>query len=105
MNGNERKWAWHARDAVFAFIRVHSRLSSVPRSSRRSKRESTCRAGTFVVAFIAAVLFHANCRAADRPPNVVMIVADDQGWTDFGFMGHKVVRTPRLDALAAESAV
>lgn len=38
-------------------------------------------------------------------PNVVMIVADDQGWTDFGFMGHKVVKTPHLDRLAAESAV
>src|SRR5258708_5506719 len=34
-----------------------------------------------------------------------MIVADDQGWTDFGFMGHPVVSTPRLDALAAESAL
>ena len=35
--------------------------------------------------------------AAERPPNIVLIVADDQGWTDFGFMGHKVVQTPRLD--------
>lgn len=42
--------------------------------------------------------------AAERP-NVVMIVADDMGWTDFGFMGHKVVETPHLDKLAAESAV
>jgi uncharacterized sulfatase len=40
----------------------------------------------------------------DRP-NVVMIVGDDQGWPDFGFMGHKVIRTPRLDALAKEGAV
>jgi arylsulfatase A-like enzyme len=40
-----------------------------------------------------------------RSPNVVMIVGDDQGWPDFGFMGHKVIRTPRLDQLAKESAV
>lgn len=46
-----------------------------------------------------------EAHAGERPPNVVMIVADDQGWTDFGFMGHKIVKTPRLDALAAESAV
>ncbi|HXG12686.1 MAG TPA: sulfatase [Gemmataceae bacterium] len=45
-----------------------------------------------------------SVRAADRP-NVVMIIGDDQGWTDFGFMGHKVIQTPRLDKLAAESAV
>ncbi|MBS0264873.1 MAG: sulfatase [Planctomycetes bacterium] len=41
----------------------------------------------------------------ERPPNIVMIVADDQGWTDFGFMGHKVIQTPHLDRLASESAV
>src|SRR5947209_19381541 len=42
--------------------------------------------------------------AAERP-NVVMIVADDQGWTDFGFMRHPAIRTPNLDRLAGESAV
>lgn len=46
--------------------------------------------------------------AADLPrprPNVVMIVGDDHGWPDFGFMGHEVVQTPRIDRLARESAV
>jgi arylsulfatase A-like enzyme len=38
------------------------------------------------------------------PPNVVMIVSDDQAWTDFGFMGHPTIRTPHLDRLARESA-
>ncbi|HEV2293389.1 MAG TPA: sulfatase [Tepidisphaeraceae bacterium] len=42
--------------------------------------------------------------AANRP-NVVLIISDDQGWGDFGFMGHPVIRTPRLDGLAARSAV
>lgn len=46
----------------------------------------------------------AICSATDRP-NVVMIVSDDQGWTDFGFMGHETIKTPNLDRLAAESAV
>ena len=39
------------------------------------------------------------------PPNVVMIISDDQAWTDYGFMGHDDIRTPHLDALAARSAV
>jgi uncharacterized sulfatase len=39
------------------------------------------------------------------PPNVVLIISDDQGWPDFGFMGHKEIRTPHLDRLAAQSAV
>lgn len=41
---------------------------------------------------------------AERP-NIVLIIADDQGWTDFGFMGHEVVETPRMDALARESLI
>jgi len=45
------------------------------------------------------------CLAAEAPPNVVIILSDDQGWGDYGFMGHPVVRTPHLDALAARSLV
>jgi arylsulfatase A-like enzyme len=41
--------------------------------------------------------------AAAQTPNVVLIVGDDQGWRDYGFMGHPHIRTPNLDALAAES--
>jgi len=38
-------------------------------------------------------------------PNVLVIISDDQGFSDFGFTGNKLVRTPHLDRLAAESAV
>ena len=38
-------------------------------------------------------------------PNVLVIISDDQGYGDFGFIGNKLVRTPHLDRLAAESAV
>lgn len=37
------------------------------------------------------------------PPNVVMIISDDHGWTDYGFMGHPHIRTPHIDRLARES--
>jgi arylsulfatase A-like enzyme len=53
----------------------------------------------------SALLLGRATHAADHPPNVVMIISDDQGWTDFGFMGHEVIKTPNLDRLAAESAV
>lgn len=39
--------------------------------------------------------------AADLRPNVVLIISDDHGWPDYGFMGHPHVRTPNLDRLAA----
>jgi uncharacterized sulfatase len=38
-------------------------------------------------------------------PNVVLIISDDQSWNDFGFMGHDVIETPRLDHLARESVL
>jgi arylsulfatase A-like enzyme len=34
-------------------------------------------------------------------PNVVLIMADDQGWGDTGYNGHPELKTPHLDALAA----
>lgn len=43
--------------------------------------------------------------ASEPPPNIVWIIADDQAFSDFGFMGHDIVRTPHLDKLASESAV
>ena len=38
-------------------------------------------------------------------PNIVMIISDDQAWTDYSFMGHPQIRTPNLDRLAAEGLV
>lgn len=38
--------------------------------------------------------------AASTRPNIVMILSDDQAWTDYGFMGHEHIRTPNLDKLA-----
>ena len=42
--------------------------------------------------------------ACAAPPNVVIILSDDQAWTDYGFMGHPEIKTPCLDRLASESA-
>jgi len=39
---------------------------------------------------------------AASPPNIVLIISDDQAWTDFGFMGHAHIETPNLDRLAAD---
>lgn len=33
-------------------------------------------------------------------PNIVLILSDDQAWTDYGFMGHPDIQTPHLDKLA-----
>jgi uncharacterized sulfatase len=36
------------------------------------------------------------------PPNIVVIVGDDVGWTEHGFLGNDRIVTPNLDALAKE---
>lgn len=43
--------------------------------------------------------------AAQRPPNIVLIFTDDQGYADVGVFGAKAFRTPHLDRLAAEGGV
>jgi arylsulfatase A-like enzyme len=37
-----------------------------------------------------------------RPPNFIIILADDQGYGDLGSYGHPTIRTPNIDRLAAE---
>jgi len=37
-----------------------------------------------------------------RPPNIVLIVADDLGWTDLGVYGSGYYETPNVDRLARE---
>ena len=36
-------------------------------------------------------------------PNIVLIISDDQSFSDYGFMGHPEIETPNLDKLARES--
>lgn len=43
--------------------------------------------------------------ATVAPPNVVVILGDDQAWSDYGFMGHPDIKTPHLDRLAKRSLV
>lgn len=36
------------------------------------------------------------------PPNFVLVMSDDQGWGDAGYQGHPDLKTPSLDAMAAD---
>jgi len=61
------------------------------------------RTGAWLCCVLAAACaaFGASPAQSTRP-NVVLIMADDQGWGDVGFNGHPRLRTPHLDALARE---
>src|SRR5882724_11343693 len=54
------------------------------------------------LAFTVIVLIAARCLlAADRSPNVVLILIDDMGWTDLSCYGSMFYETPNIDRLAA----
>lgn len=44
----------------------------------------------------------ASLVSAVEPPNIVLVMADDQGWGDMAYNGHPKVKTPNFDALARE---
>lgn len=62
---------------------------------------------TFAAAGLALVFPLGSCASVPRehrPPNVVLIVADDLGWGELGCYGQTKLRTPRIDALASQGA-
>ena len=36
----------------------------------------------------------------DERPNIILIMSDDQGWGQTGYMNHPILKTPNLDAMA-----
>lgn len=60
---------------------------------------------------LCTLLAFAAASWPDRPatrddrPSIVILLSDDAGWSDPGFMGSDEVPTPRLDALASEGTV
>ncbi|MEZ7918892.1 MAG: sulfatase-like hydrolase/transferase [Akkermansiaceae bacterium] len=52
---------------------------------------------------ILALIFGAilSLASAEERPNIILIMTDDQGWGETSYNGHSVLKTPHLDAMAA----
>jgi arylsulfatase A len=55
----------------------------------------------FAIMVVALALTH-TAPAAERPPNFVILFADDLGYGDLGCYGSSTIATPRLDRMAKE---
>ncbi|MPY89982.1 MAG: sulfatase-like hydrolase/transferase [Luteitalea sp.] len=49
---------------------------------------------------VASLLTLTGC-ASEQQPNVILAMADDQGWGDVAYYGHPVLKTPTFDEMAA----
>jgi uncharacterized sulfatase len=58
-----------------------------------------------ILALLVTVVSLPRTLAAKQMPNIVLIISDDQSWTDYTFMGHPSIQTPQLDKLARQSVV
>ncbi|MEC9116951.1 MAG: sulfatase-like hydrolase/transferase, partial [Planctomycetota bacterium] len=65
------------------------------------KPPRTCNSILSLLALLPVLFCVATCGSAERPPNVVVLLADDLGWKDIGCYGGPV-QTPALDKLASE---
>ena len=65
---------------------------------------STTQAAVLTIAFLAGPGWN-RCDAAEqpRPPNIVLIVSDDQGYNDLGVLNDELI-SPNLDRIVREGA-
>ncbi len=59
--------------------------------------------GRFLILILIALV--SPLVGGEKRPNIVLLLSDDQSWTDYGFMGHEQIETPHLDKLSERSAV
>lgn len=55
--------------------------------------------------FLVLNLVFGFCMAQNKRPNILIILVDDMGWRDVGFMGSKFYETPVMDNLAEQGMV
>lgn len=70
-------------------------------------RDSLIRLMPMLVLMLMLVTARAVGSAEDRPlrrPNVIVILADDQGWGDLSINGNENLNTPNIDRIAREGA-
>jgi arylsulfatase A-like enzyme len=85
-------------------FRVGKRADVIPAAGPSGQHPLPRMRSLFHVLVVVALCgIRGSDAAPTRPPNVVLVVTDDQGYGDFGVHGNPVLKTPHLDRLHAES--
>ncbi|NJO01241.1 MAG: sulfatase-like hydrolase/transferase [Bacteroidia bacterium] len=56
-----------------------------------------------ILFLVNMLLMWINSGLAQNQPNILLIMADDQGYGDYGMSGNPILRTPNLDELSQNS--
>ncbi|MFC1652213.1 sulfatase-like hydrolase/transferase [Planctomycetota bacterium] len=55
---------------------------------------------TIFILLLSVLSLLPNLCGAGQKPNIVLVMADDQGWGQVGYNGHPLLKTPNLDTMA-----
>ena len=72
-------------------------------SFSRQSRPQMALLSTVILAVVVSQVIYTQpvmAKSSDRP-NIVLVMADDQGWGDMAYTGHPHLKTPVLDEMAA----
>ncbi|QEG39083.1 arylsulfatase [Roseimaritima ulvae] len=59
---------------------------------------------SYLTIMVSALLLSFSALSQAAKPNVILVMADDQGYGDLGCTGNPIIKTPNIDQLASESS-